>query len=381
MFINQYLYNRKTNIYKKKVIFIVVGRLNASLTTSKVLPIIATNLFSSIYVFRERAGDPIKGVTYITSNIPRFIKPAFLRRILQRIYEPIQLIYYSFKYKPIIINGYQIFPKGINSYIAARLTNTKCIISSIGGLPEIETYYQHKFLWRNLFLFFFRHADIVTTKGKTVTNYLIEHGVSSNKIFTYNGAINTDRFNISYNFKRDIDLIFVGSLIKHKGPDIFVQIVKRVQKTFPNVIAKILGAGELETHIRNMIKVLNLSLNIEMLGYVKYPENYYKRATIIVMPTKSEGLSTAMLEAMACGCIPVVSDIGCLTEAAINNYTAIVIDDYQDVESFSYHIIELLNNELKRYSLVNNAANLVSNKYNINTQSAIYKMIYDILIH
>ena len=98
------LHNRK-QIYKKKVIFIVVGRLNASLTTSKVLPIIATNLFSSIYVFRERAGDPIKGVTYITSNIPRFIKPAFLRRILQRIYEPIQLIYYSFKYKPIIING------------------------------------------------------------------------------------------------------------------------------------------------------------------------------------------------------------------------------------------------------------------------------------
>ena len=43
------------------------------------------------------------------------------------------------------------------------------------------------------------------------------------------------------------------------------------------------------------------------------------KSKVLIMPSISEGLSTAMLEAMSSGCVPVVSDVGEMTKAAFDN--------------------------------------------------------------
>jgi glycosyltransferase involved in cell wall biosynthesis len=361
----------------KSIIFIVVGRLGKTLTLSKVKPIVSSGMFDKIFVFRQEKGSEIEGVTYITLEFLKVIKFKSIQKLIRYILEPSQLLFYTLKYNPDLINGYQLVPKGMYSFLVSRLTGKRCMVSSIGGISEIDTYMKPKLLWKGINLFILKHADIVTTKGDTVTNYLIKNGVSKEKIFTFNGAIDISKFFITTYTIKSIDLLFVGQLIELKGPDRFVLIVKELSLKYPLIKACIIGAGPLENLIKQMIEKYNLNNTIEIVGYVENVDDYFKRSKILIMPSRSEGLSTSMLEAMASGCVPVVSNVGCMNEAAINGVTAVLVNNYQDINEYVTLTNSLLINEREREKIANSAVKLIEDKYTIEKQGLIFKSIIE----
>src|SRR5690625_7705202 len=96
------------------------------------------------------------------------------------------------------------------------------------------------------------------------------------------------------------------------------------------------------------------------------------------MPSMSEGLPTAMLEAMACGCVPVVSDVGNVTDAAHHGVNALVISEWSDIQSFTSAVQKLLNDEPFRNRLAMNGRQLVVDKYRPEKQA---EVVDDILTY
>ncbi|MBK7626714.1 MAG: glycosyltransferase family 4 protein [Bacteroidales bacterium] len=107
------------------------------------------------------------------------------------------------------------------------------------------------------------------------------------------------------------------------------------------------GNGKLLQHTKDMAKELGVDQNIKFEGYQRDLVHYYQQSKILLMPSRSEGLPTAMLEAMSCGCVPVMSNVGNIKEAAIHNFNAKVIDRYDDVLGFTENIRDLLVDEPK----------------------------------
>ena len=97
------------------------------------------------------------------------------------------------------------------------------------------------------------------------------------------------------------------------------------------------------------------------------------------MPSTSEGLSTAMLEAMSGRCVPVVSNVGNMTDAAQHNYNSYVVDNYNDIPLFTKYIFKLLSDEKLRKSFAAKGRELVKNYYTVKPQSLIVNNIIDIL--
>ena len=87
-----------------------------------------------------------------------------------------------------------------------------------------------------------------------------------------------------------------------------------------------------------------------------------------------------MLEAMGCRCVPVTSDVGNQTEAAVNEYNSIVIADYNDLKGFSSQVIRLLNNKILLSKFTKNAEKTIHNKYSPEVQGQICKSFYSSLI-
>ena len=361
---------------KSRTIFLVLGRLGKSLTTYKILPVLETRIFDRILVFRERKGEPIEGVKYITLEFLSAIKPIWFRKVIQNVIEPIQLIFYSIALRPDVINGYQLVPKGINSLIASKISFRKCIISTIGGIPEIETYFKNRHFWTALNIMVLKYSDIVTTKGKNVTDYLINKGIDEGKIFTFNGSINLSRFKNKVTLARDIDILFVGNFSSLKGPDRVIKIILTLKQEIPDIKAVFLGTGVLFPEVEEAINDFKLKNNVKLEGHVEETEDYFNRAKILIMPSKSEGLSSAMLESMACGCVPIVSDVGCMNEAAINGENSILIENYDDIGSFSENALFLLKNHEVRESLARNGIEFVNEKYSDQEQARIFKEIW-----
>lgn len=359
---------------KKKIIFIVVGRLGKRLTKSKAEPFAYSENVSKIFIFREEQGIPIDKCTYIVHSkwITR-IKPHSLRKTIRFFYEPLQIIRYTLKYRPFLINGVFTLPKGLYSLIAARLCRTKCVVSIIGGIPEITTYSKLFGVNEQLNMMIYKFADIVTTKGQKISTFLTLRGLNPQKIIILNGSIEVvNAFGLKPHL-RDIDILFVGNFSRLKGPDRVVEVIKCLKEKYNlySVKSVFLGDGKLFENIKSLVSNYYLTNNIILNGYTENVLTYFSRSKILIMPSSSEGLSTAMLEGMAYGCVPVVSDVGNMREAAIHDNTAYLVEDYQDIGSFSKFAFDLITDECKRGKMAQNGIKLVNEKYSISAQAKV----------
>jgi glycosyltransferase involved in cell wall biosynthesis len=78
----------------------------------------------------------------------------------------------------------------------------------------------------------------------------------------------------------------------------------------------LIGDGDEKQNYIALAKRLNVIDQIEFKGYVprELMVGAYHLADIFVLPSYNEGMSNALLEAMACGLTPVVTDVGGTSE-------------------------------------------------------------------
>jgi glycosyltransferase involved in cell wall biosynthesis len=103
-------------------------------------------------------------------------------------------------------------------------------------------------------------------------------------------------------------VLFAGRLIAQKDPETLVQALVPVLAR-PDVVAVIAGEGPLRERVSTLVNNLRLEDRVLLPGFIGDIWAWMKRADVFVSPTLFEGHPNAVLEAMACGCPLVVSDI------------------------------------------------------------------------
>jgi glycosyltransferase involved in cell wall biosynthesis len=78
---------------------------------------------------------------------------------------------------------------------------------------------------------------------------------------------------------------------------------------------EMLGAGSVEAELKSRAGSRNLAGRIHFPGFVQDVRSHMRMADIFVLPSKSEGLPNALLEALAEGLAPVAGDVGGVREA------------------------------------------------------------------
>jgi glycosyltransferase involved in cell wall biosynthesis len=127
--------------------------------------------------------------------------------------------------------------------------------------------------------------------------------------------------------KSDIDLLYVGALRPIKGPDVLLDAFAEIVKLKPEARLCIVGTGDMETELRRTVQRHGLEGNVALLGSIPYLDliEYYARAKVVVMPSRSEGLPNVALEAAIMGKPIVATDVGGLREAVANNESGLVV--------------------------------------------------------
>lgn len=101
----------------------------------------------------------------------------------------------------------------------------------------------------------------------------------------------------------DFVLVSTGELNNNKNHKTVIDAVYRLNN--PSVKYLICGQGPLENELRNLVQELGLEHQIMLLGYRTDIIEINHIADVFVFPSFREGLSVALMEAMACG-LPVV---------------------------------------------------------------------------
>lgn len=184
--------------------------------------------------------------------------------------------------------------------------------------------------------------------------------------------ISTQKFNIIKSIDDRSDrLLFIGRLNEQKNIFSMLDAVKRL-----NVGIDLFGDGELRVEIASYIKEKNIDAEIK--GRVKnelIPEilNCYR---YYVLASHYEGMPKSLIEAMACGCICIVTNVPGSKELIENGVTGFVATS---TDSFSIEaaISKALCSESEQKNISNNARKLISSKYSL---KAVYGLETNLII-
>jgi glycosyltransferase involved in cell wall biosynthesis len=141
---------------------------------------------------------------------------------------------------------------------------------------------------------------------------------------------------------RDVDLLFLGRLSRIKRPDIFLRTVRLVNQERCGLRAAIIGQGELRQELEALRDELGLGDCSELLGFQPDVSAWFRRSKIFVLTSESEGLSLSLLEAMMSGAVPVVADVGELSDIVENGVNGYLVAGRSPAE-FAAPMVSLLN--------------------------------------
>ncbi len=103
-------------------------------------------------------------------------------------------------------------------------------------------------------------------------------------------------------------VLCVGALIPRKGQDLLV----RALPALPDVTLLLAGQGQYRRTLENLAQELGVERRIGFLGSVPHHKlpRIFAAADVMALPSSSEGLANAWVEALACGTPIVISDVG-----------------------------------------------------------------------
>ena len=211
-------------------------------------------------------------------------------------------------------------------------------------------------------------ADAITVISKEAFDYYTNLGY---KVFQVPNAIDISSIGSRQTRQYPKQIIFAGRLSREKGIDSLIRIAKKLENDIHLII---LGTGPEEQKINDLIKTQK---NIHYLGYKKKEEtlSLIQGSDILIQPSLKEGISSTLLEAMACKTAIIASSVGGNSELVENEVNGILVEP-QDDDSFVEQITSLLNNEQLRKSFVENALKTVK-KYDWNHVGNLYLSIYE----
>jgi len=144
----------------------------------------------------------------------------------------------------------------------------------------------------------------------------------------YNG-IDVSEFEPNFDSTSDdeIRVVCVSRLIERKGINYLIEAVEKLKDKQIQLI--LVGEGNQEDALRKLVDNLKIPDKVDFKGYVDHDQiaEIYRNSDIFVLPSLNEGMSNALLEALAAGLPVIVTDTGGTSELLDGNGVLIPMGD------------------------------------------------------
>ncbi len=204
-------------------------------------------------------------------------------------------------------------------------------------------------------------ADVVIFPSEFISRIFRDNGFfkkTKKVILPYPIQLNNTNFgtdSVGIN-KPNLNILYVGSLTRHKGIQILIEAVKRIKND--NLRLAIVGSGKYKNKLENMA---NSDKRITFYGEISNDDigGCYNKSDILVVPSIwNEVFGIVILEAFRAGIPVVASRIGGITEVVKNNYNGFLFDP-GDVDKLKQVLENIIKNPEALARLGNNAKNCV----------------------
>lgn len=193
------------------------------------------------------------------------------------------------------------------------------------------------------------------------------------KFHVFHKGIDIDKFNPDVSNKQRNKKYRVGTagtFTPRKGFEDFILIANEILKSRSDV--EFLIAGEApnaqnqmyENKILDIVDNFELNGRVKHLGWVENMPNYYNELDVFVLPSRNEGISGAVREAMAMKVPVVITCVGGHKDLVENKRTGYLVEP-GDTDQMVRHIESLLDDPHLRMQMGKNARELIKNEFSL----------------
>ena len=123
--------------------------------------------------------------------------------------------------------------------------------------------------------------------------------------------------------------VFAGRLSEEKNLDVLINAWGLIAQRHPDALLLLIGEGgefrNVESSLRDQVARMGLGDNVIFNGYVERPVEFLLASDVFVLPSRTEGMSNSLVEAFACGCAIVASDIPANTEICKHRVNSLTV--------------------------------------------------------
>ena len=233
------------------------------------------------------------------------------------------------------------------------------LLGKLLNVPVVATIHGKNYYWeqakrRVAYRFVSRTASMIAV-SENLRQFVVERvGITQNRIqVIYNGveaaaAPSADRL---LAIRGELGLAqwnhvigTIGSLYPVKGHVYLIRALPAILRECPKTLVLIVGRGELEKDLREEASNLGVEANIHFLGFRNDIPLLLQLMEVFVLPSLSEGLSMALLEAMAAERPIVATKVGGNGELVCEGHSGYLVPS-EDPDSLGDRVVRLLRNK------------------------------------
>lgn len=217
-------------------------------------------------------------------------------------------------------------------------------------------------------------ADYIILISKGVSNRFGADSIDEldDKFYVINTGINVEKFAIteSTNISDDkVDILHVGTIQPRKGQQDLVKAVDAVSNDLPEFRLRFAGsvsAGQDEYYegLKQLIEQSSIEDCVELLGYREDIPTLLNGSDFVVLPSTSEGLPRAVLEASATGTPCIATRVGGAEEIITDGEDGYLVT-VGDQESLSQRILDLASDPKLREEMGARAQTNVTERFTV----------------
>lgn len=154
----------------------------------------------------------------------------------------------------------------------------------------------------------------------------------------------------------------VCALRPEKGLDTLLKAFAAILPQYPDARLAIVGSGSEETALQQMAASLGIGNATHFEPATRKVAEWLRCIDIFVLPSLSEALSNSLMEAMACGCCPVASEVGGNPELVIDGRTGLLFPP-GNAPALAARLRDLVGNESARRNMAAAAATRIATDF------------------
>jgi glycosyltransferase involved in cell wall biosynthesis len=168
----------------------------------------------------------------------------------------------------------------------------------------------------------------------------------------------------------------VGSLYPVKGHRFLIAAVPAIVEACPKARFLLIGRGDEENRLKDQVKSLGVERHVSFLGLRQDISKLLSIMDIFVLPSLSEGLSVATLEAMASALPVVATRVGGNPELIVNEETGMLVPS-QDSEALAKAVSALLRDGTRARLFGQSGRARVEQRFHMDMMVNEYRNLYE----